>query len=461
MELFRNLQIFAQGGDVVNITTNGTTGTVNAYTGAYDASQTTTHSMSPTMKVYYDTELLENARPKLIFSQLGKQQALPANHGETVEWRKWNTFDKALTPLQEGVIPTGQKFGITATNVTVKQYGDYTAISDRLDLHAVDDVILGATEEMGAAGGWTADTLVRNELAKGTFVLYADTLDANGVPSSTPIGRHQLVASNNRLTPDTVNKAYTWLKKQKAPYYEGNKYVAVIHPSVTYDLRSSSEWIEVHKYAATKEIFEGEIGELHGVRFIESTEAPIFVGDDLAPNARALTVSAVSNSATAGTCDAGVGTAYRITVSETLTADQAKALVGRKIHYYETGETSPFTGSGIIAGVNVNSKYLYVEEAVPSTVAASDKLYPGEGGASTDPCAVYATMFFGKDAFGVINPEGMGMQMIIKDASQIGGPLNQFSTVGYKFENAAKILYQNRMIRVESCSAYSTVDPEN
>jgi hypothetical protein len=55
----------------------------------------------------------------------------------------------------------------------------------------------------------------------------------------------------------------------------------------------------------------------------------------------------------------------------------------------------------------------------------------------------------------------MGMQMIIKDAAQIGGPLNQFSTVGYKFENAAKILYQNRMIRVESCSAYSTVDPEN
>ena len=55
----------------------------------------------------------------------------------------------------------------------------------------------------------------------------------------------------------------------------------------------------------------------------------------------------------------------------------------------------------------------------------------------------------------------MGMEMIIKDASQIGGPLNQFSTVGYKFETAAKILYQNRMVRVESCSAYSTVDEAN
>ena len=100
--------------------------------------------------------------------------------------------------------------------------------------------------------------------------------------------------------------------------------------------------------------------------------------------------------------------------------------------------------------------------ASPATVASGDKLYPGEGGQSdAGPCAVYGTLFFGKDAFGVVDPEGMGMEMIIKDAAQIGGPLNQFSTVGYKFETAAKILYQNRMVRVESCSAYSTVDEAN
>ena len=49
-----NLQLFADAGTSVNITTNGTTGTVNAYTGAYDTSKTTTHSMSATMKEYYD-----------------------------------------------------------------------------------------------------------------------------------------------------------------------------------------------------------------------------------------------------------------------------------------------------------------------------------------------------------------------------------------------------------------------
>jgi N4-gp56 family major capsid protein len=461
-DLFLNLQIFAYGGDVVNITTNGSTGTVNAYTGAYDASATTTQSMSATMKTYYDTELLENARAKLIFAQLGKKQPLPANHGETVEWRKWNTFEKAMTPLQEGVIPSGQKFGISAINVTVKQYGDYAAISDRLDLHAVDDVILGATEEMGAAGGETADTLVRNVLAAGTSVIYADTLDANGVPTSTPVGRYQMAASNNRLTPDAVNKAYTFLKKQKAPYYEGNKYVAVIHPSVAYDLRSSADWIEVHKYSATREIFEGEIGELHGVRFIESTEAPIWAGENLfSSSQRYLSYSAFISNDSGSTPTYGVATAYKLTVSETLTADHA-ALVGRKIHIYDASATS-FVGTWTIVGVTPASKYIWVDADKPAslTFASGDLFYPGEGAGSTTSAAVYGTMFFGKDAFGVVDPEGMGMSMIIKDASQIGGPLNQFSTVGYKFENAAKILYQNRMVRVESCSAYSAVDTDN
>ena len=447
----------------MNLTVNTTAGDVNAFDAA---AVHATGAMSPTMKTYYDTELLENARPRLIFSQLGKSQFLPAGHGESVQWRKWNTFDKALTPLTEGVIPTGQKFGQSAVAVSVQQYGDYAAISDRLNLHAVDNVILGAAEEMGAAGGETADTLVRNELCTGTSVLYADTVDANGVAVAAPEARFELSADNNRLTPDVVNKAYTFLKKQKAPYFEGNKYVAVIHPSVSYDLRSHPDWLEVHKYAAAREIFEGEIGELHGVRFVESTEAPIFSGGSLFTDAQSyLTVSAYTASDTTAAAQFGQTSAYKVTLKETLTADQAEALVGRRVHFRDAS-AGKLVGSGEIVGATVSGKLIWLAAEPPVTLSGAagseDTLLPGEGGDTTNgPCAVYGTLFFGKDAFGVVDPEGMGMEMIIKDASQIGGPLNQFSTVGYKFESAAKILYQNRMVRVESCSAYSGTDEAN
>lgn len=341
MEL--NLQRFADAGTVVNTTT----GTVDAYTGTASPSG----GMSATMKTYYDTELLENARPNLVFSQLGRRQVLPAHHGKTVEWRKFDTFDKALTPLTEGVIPSGKKLTMTAATVAVQQFGDYTTISDQLDTHAVDPIILGATEEMGAAAGATADTLVRNVLMTGTNVMYAP----KGATAVTSRGN---LTAECKLTPDLVHKAVTWLKKCKAPKFDGRWYVAVIHPSVAYDLTSSPEWLEAHKYASATEIFQGEIGQLRGCRFIESTEAPIIAG--------------------------------------------------------------------------------------------------GSGGAM-----VYATLFFGKNAFGVVDPQGMGLELIVKDRSQVGGPLNQFSTVGYKFEAATQVLYQERMIRVESGSSYSDGDEAN
>lgn len=78
-----DLQLFAQGGDLVNATGSY----VNAYTGATTAFSGT-DTLSPSMKTYYDTELLENARESLVFQQLGRKQSLPANHGMTIEWRK-------------------------------------------------------------------------------------------------------------------------------------------------------------------------------------------------------------------------------------------------------------------------------------------------------------------------------------------------------------------------------------
>jgi N4-gp56 family major capsid protein len=74
---------------------------------------------------------------------------------------------------------------------------------------------------------------------------------------------------------------------------------------------------------------------------------------------------------------------------------------------------------------------------------------------------VYSTIFLGKDAYGIIDVSGGGMEMIIKDKAQAGGPLEQFSTAGYKFEDATKILYPERLLRVESCSTYSSIDSEN
>ena len=355
-----NLQLFAEAGTLVNATGNY----VNAHTGATTAFDGT-NSLSGELKTFYDTELLENARVEMFYAQFAKKQKLPANHGTTVEWRKWNTFAKAGM-LQEGVIPTGQKFGMSSKTGSINQYGTYAAVSDKLELRAYDDVILGATEEMGASAAETQETLIRDGLLVNTNVLYCDniTLATGEITGTTPTSPSAMEASATimcLLTPDSVAKAVTIMKKNRVPTING-KYYAVIHPSVAYDLRKSKEWIEAHKYSATSEIFNGEIGELHGCRFIENVFAPILGGN-----------------------------------------------------------------------------------------------YKNKAGTVT-----YATYFFGKDAFGIIDPEGGALEMIVKDKSQVGGPLNQFSTIGYKFEtNGATMLYTERVLRVMSCSSFSGTDEAN
>ena len=364
-----DLQFFADAGTLVNATGNY----VNAGTGATTAFDSN-NTLAPELKAFYDTELLENARAELFYAQFAKRQPLPKNHKGQVEWRKFNTFAPA-GKLTEGVIPTGQKFGLITITGTVDQYGTYTSITDKLELRAYDDIILAATEEMGASAAETQEKLIRDALLSGTNVMYCDNINpATGEAASgsgvvvTPTSCAQMEASATAmslLTPVMINKAVTILKKNRAQSING-KFFAVVYPSVSHDLRNCEGWLEAHRYASPEEIFNGEIGELHGVRFIENPFAPVL-----------------------------------------------------------------------------------------STVGSTSYKNKANG-------VTYATYFFGKESFGIIDPEGGALEMIVHDKSEIGGPLNQFSTIGYKFEtNGATILYPERLLRVMSCSSFSATDDTN
>ena len=435
MKLF-SLQFFADAGSNVNATASMN----NAYDGTVNA-RTSANNMTQELKDFYDTELLENARVELYYAQFGKKQRLPKNHKGTVEWRKWNTFPRA-DKLTEAVIPTGKTFGMTALTGSIDQYGMYTSISDKLELRAYDDVILGATEEMGASAAETQEALIRNALYAGTNVLYCDKLTlATGAVAAAVTSEQGLVEDSTygcHLTPEMINKAVTIMKKNRVPRING-KYYAVIHPSVTFDLRNSEGWLEAHKYAQPGEIFNGEIGELHGVRFIENVFAPVFVASDLASDSRTLTInyqSGYSGAIQQVAFDGGTVT--------------SNALAGHWISI-----------NGVAAKITENTdSVLKFASTNFGTVADNTVIYPADynqiGGAS------YATYFFGKDAFGIIDPEGGALQMIVHDKDEIGGPLNQFSTIGYKFEtNGATILYPERVLRVMSTSSYSATDESN
>ena len=441
-----HLQMFAEAGSLVN-----TTGAnlVNAGTGATTAYGTT--DLTPGMKTYYETMMLDNARDNLVYTQLGDNEPLPAHKGKVVEWRKWNTLPDA-DELTEGVIPEGKKFGQTSQNVTVASQGLYVAISDDLDTFHVDPVALGATEEVGASLGRSLEKMVRAALQHNGNVLYADALNTSAGGGhayvSSPATRTALSAAAATLcalSPDMIAQAVTLLQKTNAPYYDGAEYLGVLHPSVWYDLRRNPEWIDVHKYEASREIFNGEVGELHGVRFLKSTMAPVIKGTPMSAGAHTLTVkTAIAASAT------------EIEVKEVLTAADINALKGKKVRIGTTEYT--LHADGGTAGVAGAAK-LKLASAITS-LAANLTIYFSDN--AIDGAAVYQTYIFGKDAFKVIKPDDRSIEMIIHDRkSGVGGPLNQFGTIGGRFTSAAKVVYPERMVCIESTSKYSFKDTSN
>ena len=184
----------------------------------------------------------------------------------------------------------------------------------------------------------------------------------------------------------------------------------------------------------TTEIFNGEIGELHGVRFVETTEAKIFCGEDLAEGSRTLTVNGAVSGKNAVTFDGG-------TVKE-------GALAGRYI----------LVGGQRAKVVSNTASVLTLDKNV--TADDNAVIYPGEGGA--EGCAVYGCLFVGKGAYGVVDLSE-GTEVIVKPRGSSGtaDPLDQRSSVGWKGIHAAAILYDEYMVRVECGSSYSGEDKAN
>lgn len=230
----------------------------------------TSTTLTQSMKTYYDKKVLLNAKPNLVFYEYGQKVVVPKNNGKTVQFRKWTPFAAVDSPLTEGAIPDGQSLSMTEVTAGINQYGGYVAVSDVLDLTAIDPVINDSVELMGDQGGLTIDTLIRDELLTGTSVQYAGGKTARNA-----------VAAADVLTVEDVRKAVRTLKNNKAPQFirDGKGYyVAVVGPNTTFDLQSDTVWQDVSKYANNEQLFTGEIGKLFGVIFVESTQASIVAG---------------------------------------------------------------------------------------------------------------------------------------------------------------------------------------
>lgn len=229
--------------------------------------------MSDEMKTFYSDYLIDMAEPELVHDQFGQKHPIPKNGGKTIEFRKYDPLPKALTPLTEGVTPDGQKLSMGVVTATVKQYGGFIELSDILLLTAIDNNLVQATKLLGSQAGRTLDTITREVLNGGTNVQYCE-----GQVTSRAALAYTDETTNHNLTVNAVRRAVRFLKVMNAPRINGY-YAGIIHPDCSYDLMSDPKWVNVKTYSDPEGIYEGEIGRIEGVRFVETSEAKVFTGE--------------------------------------------------------------------------------------------------------------------------------------------------------------------------------------
>lgn len=157
---------------------------------------------------------------------------------------------------------------------TGSQYGRLVGVSDIALKESPHDLISVAAEKVA----WNAlETL---DKSVGDTIEAYTTSPVEIRPSGRAARANVTQASSDYLTAALVRQAVTELRNANVPTFPDGTYHGIIHPFVAADLMSEAvanpgAWLDVRRYGGpdAEAMLKGEVGRLHGVRFMESNQS--------------------------------------------------------------------------------------------------------------------------------------------------------------------------------------------
>jgi len=198
------------------------------------------------------------------------KEAWGKGKGETVLFDRYTNIDTAGTTVDETATIPRNKIIFSQGTLTLTEYGNAVGKTLKLETLAefnVDDPLHRALRNDMAA---TLDSAIATQF-KATLARYvcltstSGTLTTNGTFGGT---------ATSALNLYHIKQLRDQLRKWNVePFPDGN-YVCIASVTALRGIRddtSTGAWIDANRYAGSKRLFSGEVGELMGVRFIEVT----------------------------------------------------------------------------------------------------------------------------------------------------------------------------------------------
>lgn len=191
--------------------------------------------------------------------------------GNEIKMLTYNNLQLSA-PLQEGIHIKTQTLSSSTKSVTVQEHGTAVMITEAAIRFSFVNELEIAMRQLSRNYVQTIEKELR------------DVAVAGGVGTSKVYGRQKggakigarnlIAAGVNTLTVATVKDALEILATNNAPKIAGGYYICFVHPHQSRDLRDDPAWINASNYGAPEQLFNGEIGKIDDVRFIETTIMP-------------------------------------------------------------------------------------------------------------------------------------------------------------------------------------------
>lgn len=243
--------------------------------------------ITPRTAAYVVKDLLKRAMPYMCIEKFGQQYPIPQNNTQTAKFRRYfltgatgsagaGTAGQAfyvplaVTPLVEGVTPTGSRLTYVDYSVSLHQYGDFITITDVVEDTHEDPVLQEATQIMSEQASLTIETVRYNILKAGTNVFYANGAARTDVNTTITLTLQRQITTS--LLRQNAKMITTVLKS--TPDYRTEPveaaFIGLVHPDLETDIRNMAGFIPTKLYGSTTP-WENEIGSVERVRYLSST----------------------------------------------------------------------------------------------------------------------------------------------------------------------------------------------
>jgi N4-gp56 family major capsid protein len=459
------------------------------------ANEITSTTTASDQEKFLASKLISRSLQKLVAATACDKVPQKKGAGLTAYFIRYRRMNVPLVPLTEGSAdPANSSFSLDQVTVTLDQWGDVITLTDVSELTTSHPLLQQATELLSDNAQRVIDREIQIVWLAGTNVQYGDG----------SVTARNAITSSMKATDATINKAYVTLALNGAPprggpsggqvvggagsLNSGMSYLGICGVEIIRDVMATGTslgtWASVAMYANQKALYNNEVGQWLGIRWVETNFIPRFkiLGNTTAAvvsgNSFGTDTPVVTAVDGGGTLTSSTTFFYKVTRKDLTRGFEEDISIPHSTASTATGNNESFTfnfssshrwvrvqpvlrfrragGTGTDATLKLHTQNIAVGTTITVTANPTGATAPANIKTDGSVTAVHVAYIHGNESCNWVSLQNLEVIMSDPQKATVGNALRRFRTLGYKFMAKAMIRDSTRLLRMEVASAYST-----